>query len=265
MHDTLTIDPGLIDINIAYGYMCTADVVTEYPFTPQLVPEELVFAGATATMNESLGSPITSAFGTPPPTRTSLFVDSVRSGTGGLLADAITRCRRACWEEEHAVYGKRIGGELIGRRSEIGRVPDPDAVDRVRFLKELLGLMVEARRSSGGHLPPGSDGWADMWERHGWNASDVFEVGNTPWDNFASATGSPTARDAADGARRPGTRRIGGVLPQSAPAPLHERGRARSVRRFRRRHRSSRRVPLRHPARRRHQLKRLATNESGRA
>ena len=210
VHDTLTIDPGLIDINIAYGYMCTADVVTEYPFTPQLVPEELVFAGAAATMNESLGTPITSTFGTQPPTRTSLFVDAPSDQVQAGLADAIARCRRACWEEEHAVYGKRLGGELIGRRSEVGRVPDPDAVDRVRFLKELLGLMVEARRSSGGHLPPGSDGWADMWERHGWNASDVFEVGNTPWDHFASATGArpPATRRTALVARAPGASEV---------------------------------------------------------
>ena len=77
VHDTLTIDPGLIDINIAYGYMCTADVVTEYPFTPQLVPEELVFAGATATMNRRSGHTATPAASERrPPTRTSLFVDA---------------------------------------------------------------------------------------------------------------------------------------------------------------------------------------------
>ena len=56
VHDTLTIDPACRHRHRELGYMCTADVVTEYPFTPQLVPEELVFAGATATMNESLGT-----------------------------------------------------------------------------------------------------------------------------------------------------------------------------------------------------------------
>jgi hypothetical protein len=190
--------------------MCTADVVTEYPFAPQLVPEELVFAGATAAMNETVGSPMTSVFGALPATRSPLFVDDASDQIQASLADAITRCRRACWEEEHAVYGKRIGGELIGRRSEVGRVPDPDAVDRVRFLKELLGLMVEARRSSGGHLPPGSEGWADMWERHRWNATDVFEVGNTPWDNFSSATGTrpPATRRTALVARAPGASEV---------------------------------------------------------
>ena len=70
--------------------------------------------------------------------------------------------------------------------------------------------MVEARRSSGGHLPPGSEGWADMWERHAWNASDVFEVGNTPWDNFASATGArpPATRRTALVARAPGASEV---------------------------------------------------------
>ena len=78
-------------------------------------------------------------------------------------------------------------------------MPDPDAVDRVRFLKELLGLMVGAG-FTGGQLPPGSEGWADMWERHTWDESEVFEVGNTPWDSFTSA--EPAARGAADGPRR---------------------------------------------------------------
>ena len=36
------------------------------------------------------------------------------------LADAIARCRLQCWELEHAVFARRIGGEPFGDRQGIG-------------------------------------------------------------------------------------------------------------------------------------------------
>src|SRR5439155_10081999 len=40
VHDGLTVDPGLIDINIGYAWMCAADVMTDFNFTPVAPPED---------------------------------------------------------------------------------------------------------------------------------------------------------------------------------------------------------------------------------
>jgi hypothetical protein len=169
--------------------MCAADVTTAYPFQPEPDHAELAFAGAFANTNVANTTTPGTTYNAPPARRAS-FVDAPTDASSAALADAITRCRRACWEQEHEVYGKQIGGEPLAHDSEIQRVPDPDAVDRVRFLKEILGILVEARKMWTGHAPPDAGGWADMWERHSFDVTDVLEVGNTPWDGFSSRAGS---------------------------------------------------------------------------
>ena len=139
VHDTLTIDPGLIDINIAYGYMCTADVLTDYPFPPP------------PSAAPRLGRRGESLLPTPPdtPTRDApLFVDAPADPVQAGLADAIARCRLQCWELEHAVFGRRIGGEPFGARSEIAGLPNPDALAQVRVLSaaRVAGVRAPAGR-----------------------------------------------------------------------------------------------------------------------
>jgi predicted acylesterase/phospholipase RssA len=193
VHDTLTIDPGLIDINIAYGYMCAADVTTTFEFTPPAGLSPLSPAGAVATVADGAARPRRDAGALARTRSASQFVERPADQAQATLADAIARCRRRCWELEHEVFGMRMGGAPFAPRSEISRVPDPDALDRLRELKVLLGLMVEARRLTGGRLPADSTSWADIWERHRWVPSDVPGVGNTPWSNFISVAGNRPA------------------------------------------------------------------------
>jgi hypothetical protein len=121
------------------------------------------------------------------------------------LADAIARCRQQCWDLEHDVFGARRTGAPFAPRSEVVLVPDPDALDRLRQLKTLLGLMVDARRITGGRLPADAATWADNWERHRWAPADVPGVGDTPWRNFVSVAGTrgPAARPTALVAKAP--------------------------------------------------------------
>jgi len=167
VHDSMTIDPGLIDINIGYGYMRAADVMTAFGTVPP--------------------------FNRPRPTRTeSLFVDEAGDQVLASLSDAISMCRRECWEVEHQVFGKSISKGLFSspRSPEVDPVPNPNALDDLRLLKNLLGILVSARAAKNGKLPSDAETWGDQWERHQWKPADVPGIGNTPWDRFVSFAGS---------------------------------------------------------------------------
>src|SRR5262249_42142361 len=107
VHDTLTIDPGLIDINMGYGYMRAADVLSGdpmsgFPFAavvrPTITPPAAVVVGVGGQ-----GTTTASPAGT--------WIDQAPNQQAADLADAITLCRTRCWEVEHTAFGT-VPGEL---------------------------------------------------------------------------------------------------------------------------------------------------------
>jgi predicted acylesterase/phospholipase RssA len=200
VHEGWTVDPGLIDINIAYGFMCAADVMTAFPF-PKLEAEvpELAGVGAGHRLPGGGGSlgPGWSEPSEHAARDAALFVEPAtdqelagKAESQEKLADAIARCRRECWEIEHEVFGQRICVDPFDPKVEHVAVPDPNALIRLRTMKTLLGLLVEARKEKGWPVPPGASGWADNWERHRFAPGDVAGPFDTPWLGFAGAAGS---------------------------------------------------------------------------
>jgi len=109
VHDTLTIDPGLIDINMGYGYMRGADVLSLLPLGIHTSP----IGRPTVPTVGHIGS-------TP-----GAWVDEAADQQLASLADAITICRRRCWEIEHTVFGTVIGELPFSPRSTARQIPDP--------------------------------------------------------------------------------------------------------------------------------------------
>lgn len=175
VHDGFTVDPGLIDINIAYGHMCAADVLTAFPFPTLEVADDV--RGHLKPVVEPVGPPER-----PDPT----FVDKPTDQALGRLADAIARCRRECWDLEHHVFAEQPPGMFFTPRHEAVALPDLDALVALRTLKTLLGLLVQARHDLHASMPADALSWADRWERHQWAVTDVPGSGNTPWDRFQS-------------------------------------------------------------------------------
>ena len=189
VHDGFTVDPGLIDINIAYGHMCAADVLTAFEF-----PTLNVAGGAPGARPKPVVGPVG-----PPPRPDPIFVDAPTDAARGTLADAIARCRRECWDLEHHVFAQERPGMFFTPRHQLVALPDLDALTQLRTLKTLLGLLVQARRDVHASMPLDALSWADRWERHQWAPADVPGSGNTPWDSFQSggrslpAASRPTA------------------------------------------------------------------------
>ena len=183
VHDTLTIDPGLIDINIGYGYMCAADVLKGFPFLPTLT--NLVVEGIIRGVTPGPDSGQAQTQGK--------WVTEAADPALASLADAITKCRRRCWELEYDVFGARQGEAPFEPKVGLVRVPSPDALDEVRLFKSLLGVLVAARNQSNGKLPSDATTWANSWEGHRWKPNDVPGVGNTPWSAFQSHAGTRPA------------------------------------------------------------------------
>jgi NTE family protein len=170
VHDGLTVDPGLIDISIAYGYMCAADVTTTFPFSPPTTP--------------TLDLPTTRLGGEVRPgllvrptdeARSPSWVDSPTDPARAVLAAAIARCRRECWELEHRAFRVALGAGPVPTRPTAHAPANPDATafDQLRTLKIVLGLLVLARQQTGGALPAGALAWADSLERHRWTPRDL--------------------------------------------------------------------------------------------
>ena len=176
VHDGFTVDPGLIDINIAYGHMCAADVLTAFEF-PTLDVGGDVRPGLPKPDVGPVGPPAR-----PDPT----FVDAPTDPARGALADAIARCRRECWDLEHHVFAQERPGMFFTPRHELVALPDLDALGELRTRKTLLGLLVQVRRDLHASMPLDALSWADRWERHQWAVTDVPGSGNTPWDAFQS-------------------------------------------------------------------------------
>jgi NTE family protein len=177
VHDGFTVDPGLIDINIAYGHMCAADVLTAFEFPT------LEVGGVPPDRPKPVGpvGPVG-----PAPRPDPIFVDVPTDPALGALADAIARCRRECWDLEHHVFAQERPGMFFTPRHELVALPDLGALGELRTRKTLLGLLVQVRRDLHASMPLDAPSWADRWERHQWAVADVPGSGNTPWDAFQS-------------------------------------------------------------------------------
>jgi len=182
LHDGFSVDPGLIDMSLGYGYMCAADLLDGFPFARSgpVGPGGPVGRPGSGTPSGGMPSGAT-ARGT--------WADTPLNAQLASLADAIGIVRRRCWELEHTAFGKDAAPGPLTPQSQVTLVPDPGALDEVRLVKTLLGLLVDARRLANGKLPAEASGWADMWELHYWSANDVPGVGDTPWKMFDSAAG----------------------------------------------------------------------------
>lgn len=193
VHDLLTIDPGLIDMHISYGYMCAADVLTS--FGPVLGPITINPGPGPSPIGP--GAPPRGPFHgavpvTVPPTKAG-WVDGPTDPRAAALADAITACRYRCWEVEHDVFGAARTEQPFAIDTGVVRVPDPGALDDLRLLKTLVGLIVLARQNINVPVPADYPMWADAWERHSWDAGDFPGPGSTPWNAFVSAAGNRAA------------------------------------------------------------------------
>jgi predicted acylesterase/phospholipase RssA len=167
VHDGFSVDPGLIDISIAYGYMCAADVLSGFPFVAHTISPGVAHTGGV----------------------TPTWIDQPSSPQLSALADAIVDCRLRCWEVEHLVFGEDAAPGLLSPRSQLSLVPDPGALDEVRVLKTLIGILVDARKLQNGKMPSDAPTWGDMYERHQWTPI----VGDTPWKAFNSRAGTRPA------------------------------------------------------------------------
>ena len=166
VHDTLDQDPGLLAINIDYGFMCAADTVGVMDWTSS-VP----VSGMTTSFLDDAPPIIEGRTGP---------IDPVLAS----LADAITRTRMLCWALEYEVQGEPVPVEPFGTPSSLARVPDPQALDYLRELKTLVRILAAVRSNFGGPLPSASTSWWSQYEGH-----DFSNLG-TPWDPFNSAAGT---------------------------------------------------------------------------
>jgi predicted acylesterase/phospholipase RssA len=161
IHDGFTVDPGLIDINMDYGYLAAADVVGEVNWeSPASLPP-----GAEQPADPRLGA----------------------------LADAITQARMICWFTEFPVHGYTANESHIYDIYGPAIVPDPVALDKLRKLKTLVRCLALTRQILGGALPPWWESWWRSYERHGWPAGQ--NANPDPWSSFPEFTGR--GRDAA--------------------------------------------------------------------
>jgi predicted acylesterase/phospholipase RssA len=168
VHGTLEQDPGLLAINIDYGFMCAADIAGDMTWSASVPTSTL--AGAFG-----IDPPVITARKTP--------VDPVLAD----LADAITRARLLCWTVEYEVLGENLPASPFGRPPALARSQSVDALDRLRDLKTLVGILAMARTGLGGLLPPTSTSWSTSYEAHS------FTFLGTPWAAFNSSTGTRLA------------------------------------------------------------------------
>src|SRR6266568_722304 len=184
VNDGMRIDPGLIRIAFGYGYMRAADMADADPGND-------------------------------------LF-KLLRFLALSDLARKITEKRKEIWDAEYDANGERRLSD-VARHSQITRVPDPNALRRVRALKlELktlieqrqtdfglgpratpfqtkldfgkvtvpasIGLNLQIRNTADSGMPPGVSNLWTQWEAHDWEAFPA-----TPWDFFNSVAGSVPA------------------------------------------------------------------------
>jgi len=151
IHDTLTIDPGLIRISMAHGYMRAFDVL------------------GTSEMTATTRSRLVEL--------TSRIVQT-RKQIWDLEFDA-----NGEYHSDEEAARNHAAGTIP--------VPDPGALKYIRSLKRDVKNFVDERRRLGGAVPSGYDSWWKEWERHNWSGYivsspwDFFpsRLGDVPAEN----------------------------------------------------------------------------------
>ncbi|MEH7522819.1 patatin-like phospholipase family protein [Bacillus sp. JJ1503] len=134
IHDIMTIDPGLIDIRMAHGYMRADDTLQakeRKPMEYRQLTEE--------------------------------YADQRRTSL-------IVRTRLAIWELEYAANGFLLKYDDSGCPVHPAPTMKPDlqALLEVRALKNTLKDIVQERKQAGGLVPSEAESWWSDWERHPW-------------------------------------------------------------------------------------------------
>jgi predicted acylesterase/phospholipase RssA len=138
IHDSLTIDPGLIDIRMDQGWMCGDDVMQAWARDSE---------GYRALAKQ---------------------LDDARNTT------VIARFRHQIWKKEFEANGLQYQHDGTGSPlPPTALAPDkisqaPDALAAVKAMKQELHELVQARLAAGGNVPDGAERWWTDWERHSW-------------------------------------------------------------------------------------------------
>ncbi|AIF84121.1 putative esterase of the alpha-beta hydrolase superfamily [Candidatus Nitrososphaera evergladensis SR1] len=139
IHDGMTIDPGLIRIRVAHGFMRADDVITAWDKDPATYGEQ-------TTKNSS-----------------------ERNTT------LIVRLRRKIWQLEYAANGFTYSSDQGKHPETPSPLTGPDsgkkrseALASVRHWKRELKELVDQRIASGGKVPEGYEQWWLGWEQHPW-------------------------------------------------------------------------------------------------
>lgn len=185
VHDSFTIDPGLIRINSAYGYMRAAELVDFGKATDPLQQLRLIFLA--------------------------------------ILSTAISKLRTENWTMEYAAAGQRTLGQTV-TDPQIVPVPSPEVFLQLRENKLKLKLLIEERLAlygtapridvspnalnfgtvpicgqktmsitvknlTDGGMPPGFSSWWLEFEAHPWTNLAAA----SPWSAFVSVAGTVPA------------------------------------------------------------------------
>ena len=152
IHDILTVDPGLVSIRMAHGYMRADDVLQAKAADPVRYRD---LANAYSTRR---------------------------------LTTAIISLRRDIWELEYAANGRKLG-KTVAEEQFLPSGRDPEALTAVRQMKRDLSLLVAQRGAAplNGALPPNVEVWWMNWERHKWAPSIALWDADTPFMDIAVA------------------------------------------------------------------------------
>ncbi|MFC4307153.1 patatin-like phospholipase family protein [Cohnella boryungensis] len=134
IHDIMTIDPGLIDIRMAQGYMRADDTVQAKHIDP---------AGYRQ------------------------LTEQYSRDRNTVL---IYETRHAIWAMEYAANGYQLQYDSNGRPVNPAPTMQPSlqAMLEVRALKNMLRDLVRERQQKGGFVPSEAESWWSDWERHPW-------------------------------------------------------------------------------------------------
>jgi predicted acylesterase/phospholipase RssA len=152
IHSSMAVDPGLINIRMAHGFMRADDVVEAYlsQQRPDIIQTQLVARDPYAYLKAA---------------------DRLSAKRNTL---AIAKLRRAIWDQEFVANGMRRTDEkdfppAAATVQEFGGGgPGSAAFAKVKAMKLQLKALVEARIKAGGKCPDGYEKWWEGWEAHNW-------------------------------------------------------------------------------------------------
>jgi predicted acylesterase/phospholipase RssA len=167
IHSAMAIDPGLIRIRMAHGYMRADDVVQAYRYWRS--PDFPKFAlGAIAPFH---------------------YLNIAAEFGANRKTLEIIQLRYQIWNAEFKANGKMfVGGQDFPPTpptvQDDPNGPDGATLAQVRQWKRQLKNLVEERIKAGGKCPPDYQNWWSNWEAHNWKPS--------PWLREMRATIAPT-------------------------------------------------------------------------